>query len=251
MKSYIPRTLQEVELREKEFRAHTSVDLEENLYAKLTGLTVAQKRVRVGASSSRSRTASDSSVARAGALDAASKNQDMSLAIDGELDHGDVVDLEVPLSEPATVRGLPKKDKSQVRTMSPVTSSSSLRPQEDRPDAERLSKMLEQQSRMDHIGFFAAVDPGSTLVHEAAITETVTGVEESDIFPDNDRSETSSGELWLRPHREEPMDPYEGLSKKEWKKRIKAENREKREKKTPKHVKKRKEVLAKRRRGTK
>lgn len=46
-------------------------------------------------------------------------------------------------------------------------------------------------------------------------------------------------------------DLINGVPKKEWKKQVKLEARERRESKTPKHVKKRKEALAKRRRGVK
>lgn len=50
---------------------------------------------------------------------------------------------------------------------------------------------------------------------------------------------------------DEGAEDLQGMTRKEWKKHVKAEARERRENKTPKHVKKRKEALAKRRRGTK
>lgn len=250
MQSYIPRTLQEVELREQEFRAQSSVDLEQNLYAKLTGLTVSQAPERDVAGSSKSPSVSESSNSRVGVADVDKKNI-MSFPVDGDFEDGGVVNLEVPLSEPATVRALPAKDKIRMGSSSPVTSSSSLKPPEERHGSRRLSKVLEQQAKLDIVSSVAAIDASGTIANESTITESVARVEESELFEENDGSDSSSGDVWIRTAREEAADPFLGLTKKEWKKRVKAEQREKRENKVPKHVKKRKETLAKRRRGNK
>lgn len=74
----------------------------------------------------------------------------------------------------------------------------------------------------------------------------------------SDEYDEDDEENWRRKHYEDDGGDGEdegstrmGMSKKDWKKKVKAENKERREQKTPKHVRKRKEALAKRRRGTK
>lgn len=242
MKSYIPRTLQEVELREQQFRAESSIDLEHNLYAKITGLSVTQKRERVVANLSKSPSVSEGSSSRVGRVDVEARRSLLSFPVDGDFEDGDMMNLEAPLSEPATVRTLPAKEKMRIRSSSPVTSSSSLRPRENERGTRRLSKILEQQARIDAV---------SGIADESTVTQAVTRVDENDFFEENEGSDSSSEDLWIRKAREEGSDPYLGLTKKEWKKKVKAETREKRENKVPKHVKKRKEALAKRRRGNK
>lgn len=237
IKSYIPRTLHDVVVRDKQMAVRMAPDeVDGKLYAKLTGLSIAQrKEVDMGVSKSSSMSeGSHSNTIRHGS---------------GADDREYVPNLEDALAEPATTR-FPSPEKPRLGSSSSCTSNStkSWKPSAEEVEVNRYPRSLELSRRID------AVLPG-----EVRWAEDEGGVEkedlhqvddEEDIFPDNDSVE-SADEVWIRRKPAEPVDPYMGLTKKEWKKKVKAENRERRETKVPKHVKKRKETLAKRRRAGK
>lgn len=253
MRSFIPRTLHDVEMRDQQYRSKPSEDIEQNLFAKLTGLSLTQKRERGASRSSKSPSVSEESQAGAsGKIHSAvpadlEPHQDpYSFNAGEDSGTGNMPNLEIPLVEPATVRTLPAPEKFRMRSSSPCTSNSSSRPNGEELDARRYSRILEEKSNQD-----AAFGAGSSFGNAEDEQSEEARLEEKEPFEENEDSDSSSGEVWIRKSREASADPYMGLSKKEWKKRVKAENREKREHKVPKHVKKRKETLAKRRRGNK
>lgn len=236
MRSFIPRTLHDVDIREQEFVAGTA-ELDQNLFAKLTGLTVTQKRGRPMYSARKSPSVSDAS-------------QGASMPPVEQFEDGGVgmPNLEIPCVEPATVRTLPTPEAVRMRSSSSCTSNStrSSKPNGEEQDSNRYPRLLEEIKKMDS---FRA---GSSAKGESVECTEERCEDNEEFVEHNDESEGSSDDLWIRKAPDvQDTDPYMGLTKKEWKKRVKAENRERRETKVPKHVKKRKETLAKRRRGIK
>eukprot|EP00177_Eucheuma_denticulatum_P000641 GFKZ01001153.1.p1 GENE.GFKZ01001153.1~~GFKZ01001153.1.p1 ORF type:complete len:688 (-),score=133.28 GFKZ01001153.1:1004-2809(-) len=251
MRSFIPRTLQEVDLHAQQFSQRTADELDQNLFAKLTGLTVTQKRERGEQMWAKSRSVSDGTRAA-----------NWSMA--GEVSDGvDVPNLEIPCVEPATVRTLPAPGKVRLGSSSPCTTnstrSSTRRQGDEVGEGGRYPKMLEQIRRIDSVG-----EAGSSSKHSEERERVLMGsldVEEDEevigLYGESEGFEDDSqaslgGDVWI--HKDGGdigEDAFKGLTRKEWKKQVKAANRERRENKVPKHVKKRKETLAKRRRGTK
>lgn len=244
MRSYIPRTLQEVELREQQFRAKPSDGVENSLYAKLTGLTITQKRER-GMGGSKTNSVSEGS--HTGPTEFEAQRDDHSFSPGYDADRCDQMrapNLEVALVEPATTRFLPGSEKQRIGTSSPCTSNSSSRPHGEETDPR---KFLNRDSSWERPGpSYEAED----FTQQSGTRSLTVRDQEDDTYQAHEDS-SSSSDGWIRKSREESSDPYMGLTKKEWKKRVKEEARERREHKVPKHVKKRKEVLAKRRRGHK
>lgn len=236
MRSYIPRTLQDVDIREQQFSASTADELDQNLFAKLTGLAVTQKRERSSYKAAKSPVVSNGT--QGGPMPPVEQFEDV---------HVDVPNLEVPCVEPATVRTLPTPETVRVKSSSPCTSNStrSSRPNCEEHDANRYPRLLEEIKKID------SVQDGCSARDESAECTEGTCEEDEGLTEHNGESKDSE-DLWMhKAHDSQHADRFMGFSKKEWKKRVKVENREKRENKVPKHVKKRKEALAKRRRGTK
>lgn len=242
MRSYIPRSLQEVELQEQQFREKPSDHFETGLFAKLTGLSITQKRER-GAGRSKSTSASESShVAGTEAYNTSPEHRFAFDEVAGKRKGGRPPDLEVSLGEPATVRltPTPDKDKQRIRSSSPCTSNSSSRHPAEDFDPKKFLRLDATWDKQD-----------VTSENEEECTDEATSPKSrvpDDTF-DGECSASSSSAEWIRKSPEIMPDPLMGMSKKEWKKRVKLEARERRENKVPKHVKKRKETLAKRRRG--
>lgn len=246
MKSYIPRTLQEVELREEQFRGKEYEHVESRLFSKLTGLTLTQRRDH----------SSGKSVSKSLVRKNRSKQTETEGAANGTTfswhSHEDeapqitAASLDTPCDEPATLLIPSNSDKSGMHISSPCTSNGSSRPNGD--DCEGKTVM-----RYNGASEGRNMTTDVSKVYDTShSTSGVVPEDEDDTFPVDEIDEsTSSSDEWVRPLRQEAPDALMGLSKKEWKKRVKAENRERREHKVPKHVKKRKETLAKRRRHQK
>lgn len=249
MRSFIPRTLQEVDLHAQQFSPRTADELDQNLFAKLTGLTVTQKRERSETRWSKSRSVSDAS--RAANWRAAEDSEGV-----------DVPNLEIPCIEPATVRTLPAPGKVRLGSSSPCTTnstiSSTMRHGDEGGDGGRYPKILEQIRRIDSVG-----EAGSSkhseerergVMGSLEVEEEEEGIgvyDGSEGFEDGSQG-SLGGDVWIhKDGGDVGEDAFKGLTRKEWKKQVKAANRERRENKVPKHVKKRRETLAKRRRGTK
>lgn len=238
MRSYIPRTLQEVEIRENHFQARDA-HIEQSLFARLTGLSIAQKRERA---SSRSKSVSLSEGSHIGPSEIESVQGRTRISPNPI----DAPDLAAPIMEPATFRTLPAQEKQRLRSSSPCTSHESSRRAGGQCDAYSqsgsgaLEKASSALSKVD--GFIPTTEVSEFEGHAR---------EGDDTFDAQAESASLSSDEWVRQPRAEVSDPYMGMSKKEWKKHVKEGARERRENKTPKHVKKRKEALAKRRRGHK
>ena len=242
MKSYIPRTLQDVEPKEFEYTSQTNDDIDSKLYAKMTGLTLTQKRERA---SSANDTSSSFDLSQ-------EKNDDSSsygivrLADEEIPEGGDPqpsANLAMQVIEPATSRLVRPGENRKSDFLSPCTSNSSSKPTGDELEQRRYAKFagvwdLENAQRSDSAGL-------QDLSH--LMEQNMT---DADTLNENIDSDNSSAEWHSRPDTG-ISDPYMGLSKKEWKKKVKAEARERRQNKVPKHVKKRKELLAKRHKGAK
>lgn len=248
MRSYIPRTLQEVKLTNDQFSKPVmpTEDSDSHLFAKLTGLSVTQKRERPDTSA----VSKVTSVGESSSAGVPDFNVPPSASVE---DVEDAPNLEVPCREPATFRRLPSKEQHRIGTSSPCTSNSSLRLQFE----ERRNVVIDPEWQGDdnsheegdcHDDEGSIYDGGDESIdddEERHDDDTFHGVDD-----DSEQSSSSDSE-WVRPTSKEGADPFMGLTRKEWKKRVKCEARERRENKTLKHVKKRKETLAKRRRGTK
>ncbi|CAN8071413.1 unnamed protein product [Agarophyton chilense] len=248
MKCFIPRTLQEVELREEQFRGREYEVADNKLFSKLTGLTITQKRERAPP---RLMTKSLSRKNRSKSGDADVSPNGPSLSWNSNSHEEDTAQissasLDAPCDEPATLRIPSVSEKSGIHISSPCTSNGSSRPAADDCDAKagaRSNPSSDEQS-------ITLDAPNAYDLPRSSAAELPE--EEDDRFPvDEIENSASSSSEWIRPTPQETSDTFMGLSRKEWKKRVKAENREKRENKVPKHVKKRKETLAKRRRHQK
>ncbi|KAI0564969.1 serine/threonine-protein kinase RIO1 [Gracilaria domingensis] len=244
MKSYIPRTLQEVEIREEQYRGREFENVDNRLFSKLTGLTIAQKRERPPARlmtkplTRKNRTKLGETGAYEPTYSWNTNDDDHNAQISS-------TSLDAPCDEPATVRIRSTSDKSGLHISSPCTSNGSSRPAVDDSDAKvgaRSNPSSDHSITLDAPNAYDLPQSSAGVVPD----------DEDDTFPvDEIENSGSSSSEWVRPAPQETPDTFMGLSRKEWKKRVKAENREKREHKVPKHVKKRKETLAKRRRHQK
>eukprot|EP00178_Gracilaria_changii_P008873 TRINITY_DN264_c0_g3_i1.p1 TRINITY_DN264_c0_g3~~TRINITY_DN264_c0_g3_i1.p1 ORF type:complete len:872 (-),score=174.50 TRINITY_DN264_c0_g3_i1:6536-9151(-) len=246
MKSYIPRTLQEVELREEQFRSKEYENAENKLFSKLTGLSITQKRERAppGSAPKPSRKAKG----RLAEADGVPREPSFSWNTTEDENNARIssASLDAPCDEPATVRLSSTSDKSGIHISSPCTSNASSRPAADEPEVRAGARS--NPSSDSHSITVEAPNAYDLPQSPAGVVPD----DEDDTFPvDEIDNSDSSGTVWVRPDHKETCDTFMGLSKKEWKKRVKAENRERREHKVPKHVKKRKETLAKRRRNQK
>lgn len=270
MQSYIPRTLQEVELNESDLRGKNG-DVDSNLFARLTGLSLTQKRNRRGSGSK------DTSVEGAGSIgapDAFAPRGDETYADDVELDSSangaSILNLDVECVEPTTSRLPVLKEHHQLGSSSPCTSNSSSRIQgEDLRDSRNLSVVEPVKAGSGEDGTWEVTkgvevrfedeygqNVGPSLSHSTANKIGKESSVRADSQLDDDTFDatadsTSESEDWDAEQNNESSDPFAGMTKKEWKKKVKAEKREQRLHKVPKHVKKRKETLARRRRGTK
>lgn len=246
MKSYIPRTLQEVELREDQFRGKEYENVESRLFSKLTGLTLTQRRDH---SSGKSTSKSLVRKNRSKHAETEGNGNGSTFSWNSHEDDAPQISaacLDTPCDEPATLLIPSNSDKSGIHISSPCTSNGSSRPNGD--DCDRKTAVLHSSTCE---GREITADD-SNVCDTSQSTSGVVPEDEDDTFPIDEIDEsTSSSDEWIRPERREAPDALMGLSKKEWKKRVKAENRERREHKVPKHVKKRRETLAKRRRHQK
>lgn len=251
LQSYIPRSLQEVEIRDPHLRGKGSDDLDSSLFSRLTGLSLTQKRERrkVPAKVTSSMGVGSSvdvvEAVVAQSAGAFGEEGDIAALAGGTVD---APNLEASCGEPTTSRLPLKEEQLQIRTSSPCTSNSSSRPPVDERESVRKSGRIDTDGCWDHdeVG-----EAGTTQVmgdEEDGDGDEANG--DDDTFDVNAESDSSADE-WQEKRTENSADPFMGLTRKDWKKKVKAEARERREIKTPKHVKKRKETLAKRRRGTK
>lgn len=256
MRSYIPRTLHDVEVRDSHMRSKGGEEIDSSLFARLTGLSLTQKRERLGSNSKVVLFPESGliSAPEAVAPRSAVTFGDGCNSLDPEAGGAGSPTVEAGFMEPTTFRqpSLSDKPHHQIGTSSPCTSNSSSRHVMEEREVRKLARNDGSWEGDDDDYDERHDDVGLTGSHLEKLNHRTSGSHDDD----NVESDSSSSEGWEKNHeqRRQPSgssDPLSGLSKKEWKKKVKAEAREKREHKVPKHVKKRKEALAKRRRGLK
>lgn len=256
MRSFIPRTLRDVTHHEREVNKVIREGADAVLYGKLTGLSVTQPE--------------EPRFSMVSSHDAGSSPTESGSEVPVTAHEGPEFDFELcpevvegrtsPCIEPLTPRrlGISLQTAAEfVRAISPDGANSRAHgsPTSVDPQVELQSLTSRRSSGASKTVTFdsEAVSP------ERVPSDCEERFDDEHEGSSDDSDSSTDGEGWVRlPRATQNVDPLMGMTKKqqkEWKKeskkRVKADAREKRENKMPKHVKKRKEALAKRRRGTK